>query len=210
MKVVGIILLLSLTFSVKSQTLEESLTPICNQLDTAKTLNELMFISASFDMVTTKFPEELMSNYYSALSKAFVSYMELNTEKRDLYIDSGDKYFAKVKLLSPENEETYILAALLANARLSVDGGSRWKVYGEIFDKNMESAKAINPNNPRIYYLKGAAVFNTPKMFGGGAKKALEFFVKAKELFTAQVKTSVMTPCWGENRNNNYLLQCAE
>ena len=53
--------------------------------------------------------------------------------------------------MQPENEETYILGAQLANARLVVDGGSRWKEFGEKFNVNLEAASKINcPNfNPK-------------------------------------------------------------
>ncbi len=196
--------------TAQGQSLEENLTSSYQIMDTAQTLNGWMSASCSFDLITYMWPNEAMSNYYAALSKVMISYLEPNTDKKDLFLDAADRYYEKVALLMPDNEETYILAAYIANARLAVDPGNRWKVYGELFDKNIEKAKTINPTNPRIYYLKGIAVFNTPKMFGGGAKNAKEHLEKAKQLYAVQIKSSVLVPSWGEKQNAYFLMKCNE
>ena len=198
------------SFNLKAQTLEESLKLPYNQFDTASTVASITAASAAFDLVTSSFPEELMSNYYSAFSKAILSYNETVAARRDMILDQADMYFEKVKQLSPEGEETYILAALIANARLVIDGANRWKEYGKIFDDNLAKATAINPNNPRIHYLKGMSVFFTPKMFGGGAKKAKPLFETAKPLFAAQDISSILKPIWGSKQNEEFLLKCVE
>ncbi len=195
---------------INAQTVEESVQKTFQQFDTAKTIGQMMAASSQFDLLAAKYPTEYITNYYSAYSKAVISYKEKEGKKRDLYIDMATKYFDKAKQIKPEDSETYALAALLANARLSVDGGSRWKEYGEIFEKNLTKAKELNPNNPRIYYLKGAALFYTPKMFGGGGKKAKPFFEQAKPLFTTQDTSSVLIPTWGERQTDEFLKMCEE
>ena len=196
--------------SFKAQTLEESLNVIVQQMDTSKTMGSMMKAAANFDIITNKWPEEFATNYYSAYAKAMISYVEKDTKRKDLYLDMADKYYEVAKKIKPENDETYVLGALLANARLVVDGGNRWKKYGEIFDANINGAKAINPNNPRIYHLKGVAVFFTPKMFGGGAKNAMEYLEKANGLFATQDTSSVLKPYWGKNRNDVFIAKCNE
>ena len=194
--------------TLNSQTLEESLNETFQQMDTSKNLGGMMSASAKFDLITNKWPDEYASNYYSAYSKAMISYVEKDMKRRDQFLDIADKFYEKAKKINPENEETYILGALLAHARLSVDGGNRWRKYGEIFDQNINAAKAINPNNPRIYHLKGVALFFTPKMFGGGAKNAIELLEKAKPLFITQDLSSILKPNWGNNRNEAFILKC--
>lgn len=198
-------------FLSNAQTLEESLTTAMQQLDTSRTMGSMMAASANFDMIVNKWPNEYASNYYAAFSKAMTSYLvEKDMKRRDMIIDMADKYLEKVNAIDSKNQETYVLAALIANARLSVDGPNRWKKYGEIFETNLNAAKAINPNNPRIYHLKGVSVFFTPKMFGGGCKNAMEFLSKAKPLFEAETVTGVLVPHWGKNRNEYYISQCNE
>ena len=207
-----IVICLSLiSFSkVNSQTLEEELSAVYQQVDTAKTMNTYMSAAAQFELIANMYSDQYAANYYAAYSKAMVSYVEKDTKRRDLLLDAADMFYAKVKQIEPSNQETYILGALLANARLSVDGGSRWKVQGEIFEANLASARAINPSNPRINHLKGVAVFHTPKMFGGGKKNAMEYLQKAEEQFAQEKETAVVKPHWGKGRNTFFLNQCKE
>lgn len=199
---------LFVSLSFNAQTLEETLSNFYHQFDTAANLNQQMAAAAGFDMAANQWPEEAMSNYYAAYSKAIVSYSETDTKRKDMLLDQAVIYFEKLKLLKPEDDETYVLAALIANARLSVDGASRWKEQGEIFNKNLEQAKSIDPSNPRIYYIQAISTYYTPKMFGGGAKKAKPLFEKAKELFPNQNKSSILIPFWGERQTEEYLKLC--
>ena len=194
----------------KAQTLEESVKATYQQLDTAKTLGQFMAASSACDILTNKYPNEFITNYYSAFAKALISYREKDSKRRDLYVDMANKYYDKVKEIKPNDSETFALGAMLANARLSVDGASRWKEYGAIFEENLTKAKELNPNNPRIYYLKGAALFYTPKMFGGGGKKAKPFFEQAKPLFPTQDTSSVLIPTWGERQTDEFMKMCDE
>ena len=92
----------------------------------------------------------------------------------------------KVKTIDSQNDETWILAALITNARISVDGQNRGMQYGELFNQYIEKAEKINPDNPRIYYMKGTSLFYTPEMYGGGKANAKPYFEKAKELFAKE------------------------
>ncbi|MCE2742617.1 MAG: hypothetical protein LW701_03485 [Fluviicola sp.] len=155
----------------KAQTLEESVKATYQQLDTAKTLGQFMAASSACDILTNKYPNEFITNYYSAYAKALISYREKDSKRRDLYLDMANKYYDKVKEIKPNDS---------------------------------------NPNNPRIYYLKGAALFYTPKMFGGGGKKAKPFFEQAKPLFPTQDTSSVLIPTWGERQTDEFMKMCDE
>ncbi|HYG53082.1 MAG TPA: hypothetical protein VD905_19420 [Flavobacteriales bacterium] len=191
-----------------AQNMEEHLAKGCGQLDTAKTFESVMKASNTLEMGAMKWGKEYITNYYAAYSKAVVSFYEPDLKKKDLTLDKADQYFEKAKAISPESDETYVLAAMLAQARMSVDGANRWQKYGKIFEENLEKAKAINPENPRIYYLKGTSIFYTPKMFGGGKKNAKPYFEKAKELFSKQDSTSVLKPIWGNNQTAYFIAEC--
>jgi hypothetical protein len=195
---------------VFSQSMSDELTISFNQFDNAVSFSEMMTSSSALELIAITYPEEYISNYYASYSKAMVSYYEKEAKKRDLLIDAAEVYFGNLNQLKPNEQETYILAALIANARLSVDGGSRWKKYGAIFDENLSAAKLINTTNPKINHLKGVAVFNTPKMFGGGKKNALEYLEKAKSQFQTQSTNTILIPYWGSKRNEFFLNQCYE
>ena len=57
--------------------------------------------------------------------------------------------------------------------------------------QNLEKAKELNPDNPRIYLQRGISKFYTPKMFGGGKKAAAPYFEKAQGLFAKEQHTDI-------------------
>ncbi len=164
--------------------------------------------SNKLSLISKKYANEWTSHYYNAYSKAQLSYMEKDDAKKDAYLDEGEKELEEAKtLLGKDNDETYVLAAMLANARLAVKPQARWQKYGKLFEENLEKAKAMNANNPRIYYLYGTSKFFTPKMWGGGKKVALPYFEKADSLFAKQPTGDITVITWGKEANAYFLTQ---
>ena len=207
-----LMLFLFFTFPVllKAQNLEESLSNTLMKMDSVQNLSQMMSVSAQFDMIASKWENEWSSNYYAAYAKTIASFIAQDNKKKDLFLDEAEKYLEKIKAIDSQNDETWILAALITNARISVDGQNRGMQYGAVFNQYLSRAEKINPDNPRIYYLKGSSLFYTPEMYGGGKAKAKPLFEKAKGLFAKEAKTSVLKPIWGEKQNLDYLKQCGE
>jgi hypothetical protein len=209
-KTLGLIMFIALPVCLKAQTLEESLSKTLLKMDSVQNLSQMMSLSAQFDMIASKWENEWSSNYYAAYAKVIASFIVQDNKKKDLFLDEADKYLEKIKTIDSQNDETWVLAALITNARISVDGQNRGMQYGGIFNQQMAKAEKINPDNPRIYYLKGTSLFYTPEMYGGGKALAKPLFEKAKELFAKEARNSVLKPTWGEKQNLDYLKQCDE
>ena len=159
-------------------------------------------------LIAKKYPTEWAPNYYAAYSRAQLSYFEQDEAKRDAYIDEAETYLAEaVRLLFKQTDETHVVAAIIANARLAVKPQARFQKYGRIFNEQLDSAKAMNADNPRIYLERGIAKFYTPKMFGGGKKSATPYFEKAQELFAKEPGGDIKKPYWGQTANNYFLAQ---
>jgi len=160
-------------------------------------------------LIAKKYNTEWTAHYYAAYAQRQLSYLEKDESKRDAYLDEADKeYTDMMDIVKKDNDETFVLAAMIANARLAVKPMSRWQKYGKIFDQDMEGAKAINPNNPRIYLMQGMNKFYTPKAFGGGAKNARPYFEKAAGLFATDTETDITKPHWGKEMNSYMLAEC--
>jgi hypothetical protein len=207
-KTLGLFLFLVVPVCLSAQTLEESLSKTLMKMDSVQNLSQMMSVSAQFDMIAAKWENEWNSNYYASYAKVIASFIVKDNKKKDLFLDEADKYLGKVKTIDSQNDETWVLAALITNARIAVDGQNRGMQYGEIFNQYLSKAEKINPDNPRIYYLRGSSLFYTPEMYGGGKAKAKPQFEKAKELFARETKTSALKPHWGEKENLDYLKQC--
>jgi hypothetical protein len=177
--------------------------------DTTMNLPAKVEQSNKLGLIAQKWKQNWETHYYNAYSKTTLSYMEEKEEKKDAYLDEAEKELDEaINLLGKENDETYVLAAMIANARLAVNPQSRWQKYGKIFDENLAKAKELNAGNPRIYYLQGTAKFHTPKVFGGGKKNAKPYFEKAEGLFAKETAEDISKPSWGKRANAYFLAQC--
>jgi hypothetical protein len=167
--------------------------------------------SNKLSLIAKKWDNEWVAHYYAGYSKAVLCYQEKDPAKKDAYLDEAEKEREDaVSILKKENDETYVLAAMIANARLGADPMTRWQKYGPIFKEKLESAKELNPDNPRMYYLQGTSKFYTPKAYGGGKKAAQPYFEKAKGLFAKETGKDITMPHWGNSNNEYFLKQCAE
>jgi hypothetical protein len=160
-------------------------------------------------LIAKKWDNEWITHYYVALSKASLAFMEKDGTKKDAILDEADKEIKDaVTLLKKENDETYVLEAMIATRRIGVDPMNRWQKYGKIFHDDLESAKEINPNNPRMYYLEATNKLFTPKAYGGGKKAALPYFEKAEGLYAKETGDDITRPYWGKEHNAMFLAQC--
>ncbi len=195
--------------SAKAQDFKPALEKTFTVFDTSESMDAKIEQSNKLALIAKKWNTEWVTHYYASLSKTILSYREKEAAKRDAYLDEADKERDEaVSILKKENDETYVLAAMIANARMAVDGATRWMTYGKVFSANIENAKAANPNNPRMYYLQGTSKLFTPKAFGGGKKTALPYFEKAEELFAKQTEGDITKPSWGKRINTTFLAEC--
>ncbi len=177
--------------------------------DTTQNMPVKVEQSNKLALIAKKWPDNWETHYYNAYSKAQLSYMETKEEKRDAYLDEAEQELEEViTQLKTENDETHVLSAMIANARLAVKPMNRWQKYGKLFDEHLAKAKELNAENPRIYYLNGTSKFFTPKAFGGGKKNALPYFEKAQGLYAKETGNDISKPSWGKEANAYFIEQC--
>jgi hypothetical protein len=196
------------TAGAMAQNFNEALQKTFLAYDTTQNQQQKLEASNKLNLIAKKFDKEWLAPYYAAYAKVGLTYNEPDATKKDAWLDDADAYINDaVRLLGKENDETHVLKAMIANARMGVDPKNRWQQYGKIFDENLEKAKAINADNPRIYMLRGISKFFTPKMFGGGKKAAMPYFEKAEGLFAANPARDITKPYWGQETNQWFISQ---
>ncbi len=193
----------------KAQDYNEVLKKTFVAFDTTQDFQKKVEMSNKLAMISKKYNSEWTAHYYNAYAKASLSYMEKDEAKRDAFLDEADKELGEtVGIIGKDNDETYVMAAMLANARMAVKPQARWQKYGKLFEENLEKAKAAREENPRIYYLAGTSKFFTPKMFGGGKKPALSYFEKAEGFYAKESDADMAKPWWGKMQNAYFLKEC--
>ena len=191
------------------QELKDILKESMADFDSAKNMNEWISASNHLSLVAKKYSDQWAANYYACYTLTVLSYIEKDSKKKDEYLDEAEVFLNKaVEDFKTEYAELYILNAMFDNARLAVQPAMRYKKFGDLFKENIEKAKLLQPDNPRIYYLEGNSIYYTPKMFGGGAKNALPLFEKAETLFLSESKDDIFKPSWGQKQNEQMLAKC--
>lgn len=175
------------------------------QFESAKTIEELTAASAAFERIGDAEKTQWLPYYYAALTQAWIGWMPEITDK-DKQAEKINALVAKAEAIE-KNAEICAIKNMSATQQMLMDPQGRWMTYGQQASTALQEGMKLDPANPRLYYLQGMSVFNTPEQFGGGKEKAKPIFEKAVELFNAE-KAKPMYPHWGKKETEDVLAQC--
>ena len=209
---------LALSSSAIAQTDNEKFTKAMEKnitlLDSAKTPQDWIDVTASFERIAEAEKTQWLPYYYAALGNAMTGIMSVgdnifanNSDKTDPKADAAQKALDKAISLSKETSETWVIKKLIATLRMLGDVMSRYMTYGPEGATALETAKKLDPNNPRVYLLEAQDKYNTPEEYGGSKSEAKVLFEKAKELYAVAKPESTIHPQWGLGTANFWLSQ---
>ena len=198
-------LLVSMAASAQSDKYTQVMQKNIALLDSAKTVDQLQSLAGTFDRIGDAEKTQWLPYYYAALAQTWIGWMPATTDK-DANAQKINAYLAKAEAIE-KNAETYAVENMAATQQMLVDPQSRWMTNGKDASAALQKGLAIDPNNPRLYYLQAMSLFGTPSQFGGGKDKAKPVFEKSIALYkSAQPKP--LYPTWGQTQAENMLAQC--
>jgi hypothetical protein len=198
--------LITLTVAAQNTNYEKAMQQNLQLLGTSKTAEDYTDVAAAFERIADAEKTQWLPYYYAAFSKVMMAY-NAPADEKDAICNAIDILIDKAAALD-NNSEIYCLKQMVATNRMMVDPMSRWQTYGSAAGQALETAKKMDPNNPRVYYLEGQTLFNTPAAFGGGKDKAKPLFEKAAALYEQAKPATAMHPTWGKQQNNAMLEKC--
>jgi hypothetical protein len=178
------------------------------KFESAKTQADFQSVGNQFERIAGSEKSRWEPLYFAAFSYIQMSFSEKDGAKIDQLLDNADIFIKKALSADSSESEIYTLQALSYQMRIGVNPMKRGQEYSMKANEVLEKAKALNPENPRIYFLAGQNLYHTPKFFGGGADKALPYFEKAKEKFDKFTPKNSYSPKWGQKSNENLLAEC--
>ena len=172
--------------------------------DSSKTIDQYQSLAATFDRIGDAEKTQWLPFYYAALAQTLAGW---NPDLKDKDANSRkiNAYLAKAEAIE-KNSETYAVENMSATQQMLVDPQNRWMTNGKDASEALEKGLALDPNNPRLYYLQGMSMFNTPAQFGGGKDKAKPLFEKSVALFKA-AQPKPLYPTWGQKQASDMLAQ---
>jgi hypothetical protein len=183
-------------------------------LDTTRNPDELKDISASFERIADAEKTQWLPYYYAALAQVNAGYFMMGgqmnggmSDKLDPIADKAESLLNKSEALSSDNSEIFIVKKMIASLRMMGDPMNRYMQYGPVAQQALETAKKLNPENPRAYLLEGQDKFFTPEQYGGSKEEAKKLFEEALKKYEAFKPATAIDPNWGRGTTQYFLGQ---
>jgi hypothetical protein len=125
----------------------------------------------------------------------------------DPIADKAESLLNKAEALNKDNSEIYIVRKMIATLRMMPDPMNRYMTYGPLAQEALETAKRLNPENPRVYLLEGEDKFYTPEQYGGSKAEAKKLFEEAQKKYEAFKPATDLDPTWGKSMIKYFLTQ---
>jgi hypothetical protein len=174
-------------------------------MDQASDPTEFVESANQFERIATAEKSRWMPYYYASYSLVIMSFEESDGGQKDLILDRAQELLDQALELEPEESELHVLQAFLYPSRIMVDPMGRGMTYIEKMFASLETARSLNPENPRIYFLDGVNKVNLPSSMGGGADVAKPILEEALLKFEAFNNPDPLWPNWGKEATQTEL-----
>jgi len=194
-----ILVLVSLSFTGSANdTYEKAMTQSIEKLFQAQSIPEYVEVANQFERISNIEKSEWLPLYYASYAYIMISFQEPENAKKDQFLDQAQKYLDQAMVIEPGESELYMLQGFLYPSRITIDPMNRGVTLMPEMNKSLDKALELNPDNPRVYYLRATMTFHTPEAYGGGASKALPLFKTADEKFRIFKPKTELSPNWGK------------
>jgi tetratricopeptide (TPR) repeat protein len=199
-----VLILLSLA-GFANEAYQKAMSQSIEKLFQAKTIPEYLEIANQFERISQIEKAEWLPLYYQTFAYIMISFQEPENAKKDTYLDQAQKYLDQAMAIDPNESELFLLQGFLYPSRITIDPMNRGIIYIDKMNQALDKALELNPDNPRVYYLRATMTFHTPEAYGGGAAKALPLYQTADEKFKIFKPKTEISPNWGKEINENEL-----
>jgi len=205
-------LVLSLLFSVgfANDAYQKAMSQSIEKLFQAKTIPEYVEVANQFERISQIEKAEWLPQYYASFAYIMISFQETENAKKDQYLDQAQKYLDQAMAIESNESELYMLQGFLYPSRITIDPMTRGMIYMGKMNDSLDKALALNPDNPRVYYLRATMTYHMPEAYGGGAANALPLYQMAAEKFQIFKAKTEISPNWGKELNDAELKKIQE
>jgi hypothetical protein len=203
--ILALVLLITMEASAQNDKYTQVMLKNIALLDSAKSIDELQSLAGNFERIGDAEKTKWLPYYYAALAQTWVGWSPA-TKDKDANAAKIKAYLDKAEAIE-KNAELYAVENMAATQQMLMDPQTRWATNGKDASVALQNGLKIDPNNPRLYYLQGMSLFNTPPQFGGGKDKAKPVFQKSLDLYKSATPQP-LAPKWGQKQTEDMLAQC--
>jgi len=173
-----------------------------DKLFNSQTIQEYVDVANQFERISQIEKAEWLPLYYASFAYIMISFQEAENTKKDQYLDQAQKYLDQAMAIEPNESELYMLQGFLYPSRINIDPINRGMALVGKMNAALDKSLELNPDNPRVYYLRATITANMPEAYGGGAARALPLYQKAAEKFQSFKPKTELSPNWGKEMND--------
>jgi hypothetical protein len=178
------------------------------QFGAAKTSADYVASANQFERIGTLAKTEWLPFYYSAFSQLLNNTLLTKPEEKEAALAKASELIAKAEGINPAESEIFTLKGYITFMQIYLDPMTKMQTEGPKAMALLGKAKALNPANPRPYYIVAQNMFYTPEAFGGGKNAAKPRLEEAAAKFEAFKTANPLMPNWGKEQNQGLLDQC--
>jgi hypothetical protein len=200
--------LLTLSAAAQNEKYVQAMEKLVPAVDTTHSMDGLTELANSFERIANAEKTQWLPYYYAALcniSKANMFFQMQQSDKIDPLVDKAEPMIQKAEELEKDNSEIFCLKKMYNTAKMMADPMNRYMTYGPAATAALETAKKLNPANPRIYLLEGIDKYYTPEEYGGSKDEGKKLFQEAAKKFETFKPASAIAPTWGMGQIRYFL-----
>jgi len=163
-----------------------------------------------FERVSESAKNEWLPLYYAAYASLKTGFYQDKPELKDTWYLKGISLSERASAIAKNESEIYALEAYLRLMYISNDPMKRAEEHTGLAIGLLEKSKALDPTNPRPWFIQGQNTLYTPEFFGGGSEKARPIIEKANELFATFKPVNSLMPDWGKPQCDKLMAKVSE
>ncbi len=209
--IASVFLIITASLSTFSQTdYEAAMREGLDSLSRIKSLEDFQYVANHFERIAQAETGKWLPGYYAAYCYVVLSFKEQEPPRKEKLLSKSEGLINQILEIKPDESEIFALQGMLYQSFIYVDPQNNAPIYSVKANQAFDKAIALNPDNPRPYYLKGMNLMYTPEAYGGGMKSACPLIAEANELFIRFEKENDLMPDWGKDYNAQLLGKCSE
>ncbi|MBC7915250.1 MAG: hypothetical protein H7Y07_14115 [Pyrinomonadaceae bacterium] len=177
-------------------------------LDSSKTSEDFLATANNFERISLVEKKEWLPVYYAAYANLMAGILVKENSMKDPLFDKSLEQIAEADSISKDNSEILTVMGYARFMKMTVDPQARAMQMIGMANGYLEKAKALDPSNPRPYFVSGQNTFYTPEAFGGGKKNAKPMLQKAADSYEKFSVSNPLAPNWGKKRCSVLLKMC--
>ena len=210
-RVLSLVFVFCIAFTAQAQMYEKKMAETLQMFGEAQNLNDYQKVANQFKMISNVAKAEWLPLYYHAHIHILMSFMDNSSAaKKDEYLAVAEVSIKKMLELVPNEVEALALQAFYYTGKLVVDPMTRGMEYGMLFGQVITKAASIDPDNPRVRYLKLANDVGSAPFFGKDPKVFLADAQKLFDEWDNYKLESPLHPRWGKEQVRSTIQQLSK